>query len=171
MIPAVADATVLIYLAKLDRLTLLFQHHAPVLVPDPVYVEVVSEGKEQGHADAVTIETAIEEGHLTRTEPPSPAPALQGLQLTSGDASVLATALDRGLEAVLTDDGPLRSLARSLELRPRGTLAFLIAEVEGGTLALDGFLDALEALEQAGYRISPSLHANAVRRAVEATEP
>lgn len=170
MIPAVADATVLIYLAKLDRLEALFKHHEPVLVPEPVYVEAVREGKEEGHADAVIIQAAVDEGHLNRTKPPSPPSSLEGLGLTDGDGSVLATAIGRSIEAVLTDDGPLRSLARSLDLTPRGTLAFLIADLEDGAMSLDGFLQALDDLQTAGYRISPSLHAKAVRQAVKIAE-
>lgn len=170
MIPAVADATVLIYLAKLDRLEILFQHHDSVFVPEPVYDEAVREGKEEGHADAVIIQAAVDEGHLTRTKPPLLPSSLEGLELTDGDGSVLATAIGRSIQAVLTDDGPLRSLARSLDLTPRGTLAFLIADLEDGAMTLDAFLQALDDLQTAGYRISPSLHAKAVRRAVKLVE-
>lgn len=168
MAEAVADATVLIYLAKLDRLDSLWTHHEAVLVPEPVRREVVDEGKELGHPDAIVVERALDQGHLTATEAPDDVPdPLGDLDLEPGDRSVLAVSLGRDVPVVLTDDGSLRGLARAVELTPRGTLAFLVGALRDGALDFDAYLGCLERLTEAGFRMSAEVYARAVRRGRE----
>lgn len=161
---AVADATVLIYLAKLERLDALREPFERVLVPEPVHVEVVREGMRLEHPDAIRIEEAVDDGGLSLVEPPEIPPVLERVGLEYGDRAVLAVALAEGVELVLTDDAGLRSVARTQDLVPRGTLAFLVQALEAGELSFDGYLEELEHLAEAGFRLSAELYAQAVRR-------
>lgn len=158
-----ADATVLIYLGKLDRLGGLTKRFETVLVPEPVYEEVVREGKRLEHPDAIRVEAAVERGDLQLVEPPDAPPVLQETGLAYGDQAVLAVALSGGVGTVLTDDAGVRSIARTQSLTPRGTLAFLIQALEDGELSFEGYLAELETLAGVGFRLSAELYARAVR--------
>lgn len=57
----VFDATPLIYLATVERLSLVVDHVSEPVVPDPVHQEVVEDGIEAGHADARRIERSTTE--------------------------------------------------------------------------------------------------------------
>lgn len=159
---AVADSTVLIYLAKLGRLRWLSERYDEVLVPDAVWHEVVQEGREAGAADAVAVDRAFEEGPLRRAEAPSDE-ALTGIGLEPADADVLAVALGDDVRDVLTDDLGIRRVARAMDLRPRGTLYFCLRAVDRGDLEYDTYLYTLEELLAAGFRMSPELFMRAVR--------
>ena len=56
----VFDATPLIYLAKVDHLTLVQQLDTSCVIPEGVYEEVVKTGLEQGYPDARRIERSID---------------------------------------------------------------------------------------------------------------
>lgn len=164
---AVADSTVLIYLAKLERLEELTRRFEVVLVPEPVHEEVVREGKRLEHPDAIRVEAAIDRGELVLAEPPEIPHDLEGMGLEYGDQAVLAVALKEEVQAVLTDDSGLRSIARTQGLTPRGTLAFLVEALRIGDLSFKGYLSDLERLVEAGFRLSAELYARAVRRGRE----
>ncbi len=166
---AVADATVLIYLAKLDRLADRWDRFDRVLVPPPVQVEVVREGKRLEHPDAIRVEQALDRGDLELADPVEIPSALEDVGLEHGDQAVLAHALAEGIPTVLTDDSGVRGVARAHGLTPRGTLAFLVEALREGELSFDGYLAELEALAAAGFRLSAELYARAVRRGREIT--
>jgi len=58
MTDAVADSTVLVYLAKLGELGHLREQFETVLVPEAVYAETVERGRVEGYADALAIDEA-----------------------------------------------------------------------------------------------------------------
>ena len=60
----VLDATPLVYLATVDRLSLLPHLDGPRLVPERVYHEVVTRGLEEGCPDARRVEQGTEAGLL-----------------------------------------------------------------------------------------------------------
>lgn len=164
---AVADATVLIYLAKLDRLADLWQRYDPVLVPAPVHEEVVREGKRLEHPDAIRVEAALEDDELVLAEAVPVPEELEGTGLEHGDAAVLALARQTQAGTVLSDDRGLRAVARNLGLTTRGTLAFLVEALKRGELSFQAYLEELEALVAHGFRLSSELYAHAVRRGRE----
>jgi len=58
----VFDATPLIYLAKVERLSLLSRLDASRLIPQRVYEEVVTVGLDAGYPDVHRIEQTVAEG-------------------------------------------------------------------------------------------------------------
>lgn len=164
---AVADSTVLIYLAKLERLDDVASRFGTVQIPGSVYEEVVRAGKRLEHPDAILVETAVERAILEVARPSQIPPVLQGVGLEYADQAVLAMAMEEGIETVLTDDAGLRAIARTQDRTPRGTLAFLVQALRDGRLSFDSYLAALEQLTQAGFRLSSEVYAKAVRRGRE----
>ena len=65
MSSVISNATPLVYLAKADRLDLLLSLFEEILIPEAVYEEVVSKGKQLGRADALIVEKAIRAGRIS----------------------------------------------------------------------------------------------------------
>jgi len=166
---AVADATVLIYLARLDDLRMLDQLFESVVVPAPVYEEVVDRGREEGYPDAIAIEDATEsfletrsleggaDGRATRLR--------ETANLGAGETAALALAAEQDARC-LTDDHAARRTAESLDIDVGGTIYVLLRALERDTISLQGFETRLDALDEAGFRMSAGLY----KRALEAGE-
>jgi predicted nucleic acid-binding protein len=60
----VSNSIVLIYLAKIGKLSLLKKLFKEVIIPAEVFKEVVTIGKEHLHPDAFVIEVAVEDGWI-----------------------------------------------------------------------------------------------------------
>ncbi|KXA90954.1 hypothetical protein AKJ63_01510 [candidate division MSBL1 archaeon SCGC-AAA259D18] len=160
----VSDASPLIYLAKINRLDLLYDIFETVHIPERVRVEVVDRGKELGESDALIIENAIESGWI---EVSQVEPLKVPIELEEGEIAALSLAKRMGIEEVLVDEVPARKAARMLDLRPRGTLYVLLKDVERGKTSLDGFLEVLDELAGEGFRLKEEVYLKAVKKARE----
>lgn len=165
----VADATVLIFLGKLRRLDWLRRSYDSVWIPKVVYEEVVVRGRERGEPDAAVVDSAIETGWITVSEP-EPHDRLERFDLEPAEAGVLSLALERDDVVVLVDEESVREVARLLGLRPRGTLSVLFDALARGDVDFDGFLDHLERLLEHGFHLDEAVYLKAVRRAREIAE-
>lgn len=157
----VFDATPLIYLATVERLSLVVEHVEEPVVPSPVQREVVERGLEAGHADARRVERAINSGALAV----APVPESDDFErirrnqhLTDADAAVLAVTAERDAVAVM-DEQYGRDVADAEGIETRGS-AFLVL-----TLLRDGVVEAAEArtivdeMVEAGWYCAPDLYA------------
>ncbi len=146
----VADASPLIFLAKLDRLDLLIESADQILLPPTVLSEV------QAHSDVATlrIENALPSFDVRM---PAVLPALKILKanLDAGEAEVIALAIESGAERVVMDDLEARRFARRVGLSPIGTLGLLLAARLRGKLP--SIRKEIEKLRDHGFRVSGSL--------------
>ncbi|WP_135829752.1 PIN domain-containing protein [Halorussus halobius] len=165
----VTDSTVLIYLAKLDGLSYLEALFDSAFVPDAVYEEVVTRGREEQYADALQVETAADrflDVHELPDEIEDRADEIQrssGLERGECTAIALAEAEDA---RCLTDDHAARTTAESLGVAVGGTIYVLLEALDRERLSFEAYVDELDALTGEGFRMSASLY----RRAVEAGE-
>ncbi|MCL4486508.1 MAG: hypothetical protein M1570_00055 [Chloroflexi bacterium] len=90
----ISDASVLIHLAAIGRLTLLRDLYQKTAVPSAVWKEVVEEGK--GRAGAAEIEAARQAGWIEMNSPTNE-PLLRSLErdLDEGESEVIALAIER----------------------------------------------------------------------------
>lgn len=165
MTEAVADATVLIYLAKLGELSLLGELFDDVLVPGGVYAEVVERGREEGYRDALGVEGAFG-SVLTRVDPDDgtgrrAADLREGAGLGGGEAEAIAVAEDVGARC-LTDDHAARTTASSLGVEVGGTLFVLLSGLERGAYPFEGYVTRLDELTEYGFRMDASLYREAL---------
>jgi len=167
MKPAVANATPLIYLARVGRLDLLRAIFGKVLIPEEVRREVVDEGKRLGKPDASVVEKALEEKWI---EVLSAEAIHLPVTLHPGERAVVSLAKQRGIKIVLMDEPSARLAARLSDLEPRGTLYVLLEALRRNQLDLDGFLDVLRRLVEQGYRLREEVYLEVVRRAREIAE-
>lgn len=166
---AVANASPLIYLAKVDALYLLYSLYGEIIIPKEVYKEAVVRGLEKGFEDAAKVEEAVRKGKLTIKE--APASIVENILnvasgLDRGEAEVLALALHIGRCHVIVDDKLARQVARSLGLKPHGTLYLIASAARRQIIPVDEALKLLDDLVQSGFRISAKLYLNA-RRTLE----
>ena len=163
---AVADATVLIYLARLGDLHMLDELFESIVVPDAVYEEVVHRGREEGYSDAIAVEDAAESFLDIRSLEGDTATRLrETTNLGTGEVAALALAAN-GDARCLTDDHAARRTAESLDINVGGTIYVFLRALRRDNISFQGFETRLDALDEAGFRMSAELY----RRAIEAGE-
>jgi len=167
----IADATVLIALAKTGRLELLRELYDEVGVGPCVRGEVVAGGKEIHAPEVAVIEAAFEakwmreltpnsrERHLTRR-------ILKGSRLHDGEAESIALASSRRL-LVLLDDKEARLMAEATAVRYMGTAGVLLEAFFRGRLDRGGLEAAVRDLSRVIW-LSPDVVAGILRRSREA---
>ncbi len=148
---AVVNATPLIALAVLDRLDILCQMFATVIVPTSVYEEVVVQSS--GRVGAAAVAEADWLHIVTPTTAPTIEPLLLGLD--EGEMQVLLLARELHPDWVLIDEKLGRRVAKAMKLPIKGTLGVLLAAVLAGLLAKEQAQEALQTLLAHGIRIAP----------------
>lgn len=160
----VSNASPLIYLAKVERLSLLRELFEEVHIPREVREETVDRGKELGESDALVIESGIEDGWIiARDVEAKDVP----FELERGEIAALSLAEDLGAAEVLVDELPARKAARMMNLEPHGTVYVLFSALKKGRVDLDGFLETLDNLIQKGFRLKEEVYVRVIRRARE----
>jgi predicted nucleic acid-binding protein len=163
----VTGTTVLIYLAKLGDLGYLDDCFEHAFVPQPVYDEAVTQGREERYADAMTIDDACGEfltvRSLSEETTNRAARIMESAGLGRGESAAIAFALERDARC-LTDDHAARKTVESLGAEVGGTIFVLLSALSDGRISFEEYVASLDDLTDEGFRISASLY----RRAVEA---
>jgi predicted nucleic acid-binding protein len=156
----VLDASPLITLGKVSKITLLEKMGSDLVVPEGVVSEV-----DQGPADDPAKKWIRGEGSsLVRRLDHIP-PLVLSWDLGRGETEVISWAyLNPGYEAIL-DDRAARNCAYSLEIRVRGTIGIILLAKKGGVLPL--IKPLLFHLLESGARMSPDLFRAACKLADE----
>jgi len=166
----VLDASVLIALAKMRRLSLLKETYQKALIGPAVYEEVVIAGRRVGAQGVGDVENALDAGWLgvarpTPAERRLAARILRTARLHPGEAEVLAIAKQRGYLLVV-DDKEARGMAGALGLDYLGTAGVLLEAFLQGRLTLDGLESAVVDLSRVIW-LSPDVVATILRIARE----
>jgi predicted nucleic acid-binding protein len=157
----VSNSTVLIYLAKIGKLNFLKRLFRKILIPVEVFNEVVIRGKEQQHFDALIVEKAVEEGWI-EVKDITADEELEDFGIDPDEAQAISLAKSLGVP-VLLDQTHARIAARALGLKPRGTIFVLAVVLRKKHLSYEEYLNLLEALVKAGFRMSDEVYLEAVR--------
>jgi predicted nucleic acid-binding protein len=157
----VFDATPLIYLATVDRLDMVAGLDTPCLLPDPVYDEVVTAGRDGGHADARRVERAVEDDWFSVVAPSDTA-TFRRLQtnddLSHADSAVLAVADARDGTAVM-DERYGRDVAAAEGIVTRGTAYLVLTSLDAGRIDAAEARATVDAMLDAGWYCAPDLYA------------
>jgi len=146
---AVTNSTCLIALERIDKLDLLPKLFTTVFAPPAVQDEL-------GCAfDWLQVRTPADPGAV----------AALRTQLHAGEAETIALAMELQDVSIILDDGKARRIAAQLELDVIGTLGVLIAAKTRGFIESVG--GVIESLDQAGFRMSAELRAEALQLAGE----
>lgn len=158
----VCDSSPLIWLAKINRLSVLRQLYGEVVVPRRVWVEVSS----GGYADSLLIREASEEGWIRVSEVEESGASdlvkVSGIHLGEAEAVFLA----RRLEALfVVDDREGSATARVFGVRCLGTVGVLLLGLAEGLLGLGEFVECLDVLIGLGFRLSVEVYRKALAEA------
>lgn len=159
----VSNATVLIYLGKLNKLELLKDFFERVAIPNAVFQEVVVQGREGNHIDAILVEKAIKEGWIEAKEA-AVAQQLKEFGIDKGEAEAISLALDLKT-LVLLDQTHARIAAKAFGLKPRGTLFVLLKALKQNKMSFDEFVDCLQELTAVGFRMQQEVYLDAIKKA------
>lgn len=152
----ISDSSVLIHLARIDRLDLLKTFFRKITLPPSVWREVVDEGR--GRPGAFTIEKAQKDGWINVVEPQNKN-IIQLLmqQLDAGEAQALALAIEHENSTLLIDEAEGRKIASIYHVHIIGTIGLLIrAFYENKINSFQAELDRL--VNEGGFRISKNLY-------------
>ena len=157
MLKVVSNSSPLIHLAKIGHLDLLKYFFDEIIVPEAVYHECVTEGKDK--EDAKKIEKAewikvvtIRDKNLNM--------ALT-MVLDEGEAEAIVLALEESADLILIDDSEAREVARNYGLNITGIAGILIrAKYEGKIASLK---DVLEKLKETGFWLSGDIYSKILR--------
>mgnify|MGYP000135472266 CR=1 FL=1 len=159
----VANATPLIFLAKVSKLELLSRIFNEIQIPHEVKVEVVDRGKELGYVDAMRVEEAILRGdiivHKLEKEEISEAIRIsKKFDIDIGEAQVIILAKKKRESAVIMDDLKARRIAELYNLKPIGTVGILIECVKQKILTREDSIKILDTLIEKGFRLSIEMY-------------
>jgi predicted nucleic acid-binding protein len=161
----VADTSVLINLARIDRLELLRTLFKTVAIPLAVEDEFVRLSGQRTKFAGLRLPEWIERRKLVA--PASGHPALN--ELDAGEADAIALALEIRAAAVLLDERRGSAVARGLGLEVVGTLGVLVRAKQSGHLgSVRPELDRL--INEAGFWISAAVRARLLQIAGESEQ-
>ncbi|MCF7890539.1 DUF3368 domain-containing protein [Candidatus Bipolaricaulota bacterium] len=124
----ILDSGPLMALAKLNLLPLLKKLYGEVCIPEEVYHESVSQGKNRGYEDAQTIELFLNKQGWKPQEVESQEidEELTQLNLDRGEMECISMAEAQQNSLVLLDDEYARSASRNRNIKVKGTLGILV---------------------------------------------
>jgi predicted nucleic acid-binding protein len=162
----VFDATPLIYLAKVDRLSLVRHLDAACVIPEQVYEEVVETGIEQGYPDARRIERSVENDNFDVVRVDT-SPLLSRLQqndnLSDADVSVLACADAHDGVAVM-DETYGRDVAATEDITTRGMAYLVLKLTKQGAISVEEARAVIDAMIDEGWYCAPNVYAKIIRK-------
>ncbi len=159
----IVDAGPLLFLARLERFSLLCLDVDQVLVPSAVLQEIRQKPDPVLNFIETNLENWLRECPLTNMRILEQLPILG-----KGEREVIAQAIEQRIISVVLDDMNARRVARGLGLQPIGTVGLLLAAKKRGLLpSLKAELQRLIAL---GFWISQSLWEEAIQEAHEREE-
>lgn len=166
----IADASVLIALAKMRRLDLLKAVYGDVLMGPQVKAETVDAGKRISAPGVERIEKALDDGwlqvaRLSSKEKSTAQSIVSKGGLDAGEAESIALASSRKLIVIL-DDRAARSFAEVIGVTFLGTAGLLFQAFVTKHLTLAELEDAVEVLSQTIW-LAPAVVADVLKRARE----
>jgi len=166
----IADASVLIALAKMRRLDLLNTVYGDVLIGPQVKAETIDAGKRISAPGVERIEKAVDDGwlqmaRLSTKEKRTAHSIISKGGLDEGEAESIALASSRKLMVIL-DDRAARSFAEVMGVTFLGTAGMLFYAFVKKYLSLAELEDAVEALSQTIW-LAPAVVAEILKKARE----
>ncbi len=154
--PVVSDASPLLLLAKIGKLSLLNELYQEIIIPRQVRNEVV-ENKDKASS---LILSEIKNGWIQEKNAeisPEIKSLGEKLGLHKGETEALSIAKHLGIKEILADDKLARIAARILDLRAIGCLGVVMKATEMGVITRTEAIDSIHKLVKAGLWISPEV--------------
>jgi predicted nucleic acid-binding protein len=149
--PVVSNSSPIIHLAKIGHLDLLQDFFGELLIPEAVYEECMTEGKDRPEV------SIIEQASWLRIVPVvnQNLVSLLKSEIDRGEAESIALALETKASLILLDDSDAREKARLFHLKITGILGLLIRAKRSGKLT--SLSTTLDALRHTGFWLNATL--------------
>ncbi|MEW6087707.1 MAG: PIN domain-containing protein [bacterium] len=139
----VIDTSVLISLAKINYMEIIAKLKSNLILSNEVYEEAVVEGEKKDLPDATLIKKFIKENKIAQVQVKNS--SIKGLSLkieknlSKGDASILALALQENAVEILTDDEGLAKLALFLDFKVSASSDLIFQSLSEGIIKYNEF--------------------------------
>lgn len=158
----VSNSSPLIWLARIDKLSLLRVLFREVIIPKKVYAETAS-GESP---DSILIREAVEDGWIQvseeETEDAQELVQVSGIHL--GEAEAILLARRTGLNLII-DEREASATAQVFGVRPIGTVAVLLLALATDRLTFSEFKDCLDLLISSGFWLTVDVYRKALEEA------
>jgi predicted nucleic acid-binding protein len=128
--PVVSNSSPIIHLAKIGRLDLLQDFFGELLIPEAVYEECITEGRDRSEVPIIKQASWLRVVPVTNQNLVS----LLKAEIDRGEAESIALALETQASLILLDDYDAREKARLYHLKITGILGLLIRAKRSGKL-------------------------------------
>ncbi len=159
----ISDATPLIYLAKIEKISLLKSLYNTIIISSEIKNEIVDEGKRLKEQDAFLIEKEIKDGFIEVIKVSNYIKPV--FKIDKGELSILSLAKELSIKDVLIDEKLARIAAKVEGLTPRGTLFIILKNLKLKLINFDDFLRILNSLLEAGFRLKEEVYLKAIEEA------
>lgn len=158
----VANASTLVLLTKADLIEQLL-NRSSVMIPEEVYDEAVTAGKEKGAADAFAIELLVKNGRIgvQDVSEEQKQRLYELFNLKAGEQATVALARSEGINNVLSDDKKAINACRALDIAFATALDIVVQFRQDGTISEDAARQVIQKLDQFGW-YGPDLIASAL---------
>lgn len=166
----IADASVIIVLAKTGRLKLLNVLYSDVVIGPVVKREVVDKGKAVGALEVALVERALDDKWIRIAKPTAREKRLaqrllNTTRLDEGEAESLALASSQKV-TLLVDDKEARTVAGAMGIEHIGTAGVLLEAFVKGMMSYEDLEEAVSELSGVMW-LSPGVVAEILRKAKE----
>ena len=151
----VSNTTPIISLLKAGQLELLKTMFGEVIVPTAVYEELVSNPRFTDEAKLVSSSVFIRKASLHNEQ--AAHLLMRSAGLDKGESEAISLARETGAHMLLMDEAKGRQVAKRMGVPVMGTLGLLLASCKRGLLGREDVLECIEAMKNAGIRISDTL--------------
>ena len=151
-----SNSSPIMYLAKIEKLSLLKELFSKIIIPKEVYEEVVEKGKEGGFLDSLRVEKAVKEGWIKINKENREMEYFR--EIGTGESALISLAKKEKADLVLIDDASARIIAESFGLNVKGTLYVLLLGCKNGILNKKEVKELIKRLIDAGFRISAEIY-------------
>lgn len=159
----ISDATPLIYLAKIEKISLLKSLYNTIIISSEIKNEIVDEGKRLKEKDAFLIEKEIKDGFIEVIKVSNYIKPV--FNIDKGELSILSLTKELNIKDVLIDEKLARIAAKVEGLTPRGTLFVILKNLKLKLINFDDFLRILNSLLEAGFRLKEEVYLKAIEEA------
>lgn len=152
----ISDTTPIISLMKAEQLDLLQKLFHEVIIPQAVFLELVSNTKFQKEAQIIRNCTYISVEEVVDTKSVNIFRRVTGLDAGESEAIVMAD--EKKADLLLMDERKGRIVAKQMGLAITGTVGILLQSFDEGLLNADEVRESTNKLKECGIRISDSLY-------------
>lgn len=155
---AVANASSIIFLAKLDIFSLLKNVYPKIVLPKEVITELFEKDSPENEIIKKELNNLFIESEVKN---------VKDFSLGEGEKAAISLCLEKNIRTFISDDKKARIYAKSVGINVIGILGILLFNLKEKIIDKKEFQRLLNKLVEKGYYISPELYAEVLKRIEE----